>query len=343
MTFKRPIKVALIGLGNSGWFYHAEGTLAASPDYQITVVCSATWERAQAAAARFGGRPHTHWERAVTDEEVDLVVIATPHHLHAPIAIAASEAGKHVVVEKPMASTVAETEQMLAAAKRADRLLTVFHNRRWEPSFTLIRDIVQEGGLGTIWRSEERRMHRGPYTVAAPDRPHAGNSLAQWAHTDAGGGGVTRLIGPHLIDHQLVLHGRPPRTVSAIMHTFDGDDVEHYCDLRLDFDHGVTSRIEIFRENVVDLPKWGVMGDAGTIICPDFQTLQIFGADGREKKKYEGLAPLQACDPFYAELAAAIHGEGLVPVDPQQAADVVAVIDAAHRSAREGGCLVAVR
>src|SRR5690606_5482018 len=144
---------------------------------------------------------------------------------HEPVAVAALEAGKHVVVEKPMATTAAETRAMLEAARRNDRMLTVFQNRRWEPTFRLIRSLAAAGEVGEVWRVEERRMHAGKYTVSGAERPHAGTALAEWAHRPDSGGGVSYLIAPHLIDHQLVLHGSRPRSVSAIMHTYDGDQV----------------------------------------------------------------------------------------------------------------------
>lgn len=333
------IGVGLVGLGNSGWFYHAEGTLEHSDDFELVAVAARTADRAEVAARRFGARAHADWRTLVSDDAVEVVVVATPHNLHAPIALAALAAGKHVVVEKPMAMNAAECAAMIAAAERAQRILTVFHNRRWEPSFLLLRDLVESGSLGDVWCIEERRMHRGKYTVSAPDRAHAGTDLALWAHGTDGGGGVTNLIAPHLIDHQLVLHGGPPETVSAVMHTFPGDEVEHYLDLRMGFSDGRLSRIEVFREEVVDLPKWSVLGTRGTAVCPDFETLQVTYADGRTRS-FEGLAPLQACDAFYDGLAVAIRAGAEVPVDPREAAAAVHVIDLAHQSALRKGAVL---
>jgi scyllo-inositol 2-dehydrogenase (NADP+) len=333
------IGVGLVGLGNSGWFYHAEGTLERSSDFELVAVSGRTGERTAAAAARFDARPYPDWTALVEDDRVEVVVVATPHHLHAPIAIRALEAGKHVVVEKPMAMTRAEEDAMIAAAVANGRLLTVFHNRRWEPSFRLIRQLVADGAIGALWRVEERRMHRGKYAVAGADRPHVGTELADWAHGPSGGGGVTYLIAPHLVDHQLVLHGGPPETVSAVMHTHPGDEVEHYADLRLAFPGGQQARIEIFRENVVDLPKWSLFGDAGTIICPDFDMLRLELPDG-SSREYTGLAPVRSCDEFYDGLAHAVREDAPLPVDAREAADVIRVLEAAHVSALRGGALV---
>lgn len=342
MTSKR-IGVGIVGLGNSGWFYHAEGTLEHSRDFELVAVSARSEQRTTAAAERFQARPHPDWRTLLADDRVEIVVVATPHDLHALVAIAALEAGKHVVVEKPMAMTVAETDAMIAAARAHDRLLTVFQNRRWEPSFLLIREIVANGEIGEVWRVEERRMHRGKYVVSGADRPHAGTELAAWTQVPQGGGGVSYMIAPHLVDHQIVLHGGGPQTVSAIMHTFPGDEVEHYLDLRLTFAGGRPARIEIFREDVVDLPKWVVFGTAGTIVCPDFGALRVEAPDGTVVREHTGLAPLQACDEFYDELARALRDGAPPPVDPAGAAQVVAVLEAAHASARAGGEVLRVR
>src|SRR5690606_12456825 len=135
----RPFGVGIVGMGNSGWYYHAEGTPEHSPDYTIAAVSARTRERTDAAARRFGARGCPSRPGLVADPAVHIVVVAPPHHLHEPVAVGALEAGKHVVVEKPMATTAAETRAMLEAARRNDRMLTVFQNRRWEPTFRLIR------------------------------------------------------------------------------------------------------------------------------------------------------------------------------------------------------------
>ncbi|GAB3742876.1 Gfo/Idh/MocA family protein [Microlunatus parietis] len=331
----RELAVGLIGLGNSGWFYHAEGVLERSDQYRLRAVASARPERAEAAGRRFGARPYRTWQELIGNDDLDLIVIATPHHLHAEMTVAALDAGHHVVVEKPMAITRAECDRMLDAAKRNSRMLTVHQNRRWEPSYLIIVDLVRNGDLGDVWRVEERRMHRGKYVVAGPDQPHSGHDLAAWAHTREGGGGVGYLIAPHLIDHQVQLLGAPT-TVSAVTHTFPGDQVEHYLDLRLGYPDGPLSRVEIFREDVVDLPKWTVLGSRGSIVCPDFNTV-IIDLDGRDRRVITDLPAVRAADEFYRQLWTAITDAGPPPVDPSGAAVVTEILELAHRSARRGG------
>lgn len=332
-----PINVGLIGLGNSGWYYHAQATLENSSDFRISAVNGRRPASTQAGAQRFSAHGHNDWHDLVADDTVDLVVVATPHDLHAPMAIEAMNAGKHVVVEKPMAITRVECDAMITAAQRNGRVLSVFHNRRWEPSFQIITEMMKAGELGEVWRTETRRMHRGKYAVAGSDSPHTGSEPATWAHTGNHGGGVTYLIAPHLIDHQLLLHGAPS-SVSAIMHRYPNDDVEHYLDLNMDFGHA-QARIELFREIPFDLPKWSVFGSRGTVVCPDFGTLIHHRADG-SVREYSDLPTVQGCNEFYEQLAQSIRRGAQAPVRAQDGAAVVQVLQAAHQSAAQAGAAV---
>jgi len=338
-TVGAPIKTGLIGLGNSGWFYHAEGSLSRSSQFDLVAVCSRSPSHVQRAAARFAAIAYTDWEALLRDDRVELVVIATPHDLHHRMAVDALRAGKHVVVEKPMAMSTAEADEMIAVAEEEARVLTVFHNRRWEPSYQIIKQIVAAGTIGPVWRAEERRMHSGKYKVAADNEPHLGVALAEWAHQPRSGGGVTYLVAPHLIDHQLNLFGAQPLTVSAVTDVYPGDTVEHYIDLHMTFTGNILSRIEIFRENVVDLPKWSVFGIEGTLVAPTFHAVELRVA-GHETQIWPNLPNLRTCAEFYEGLYRAIRQNAPPPVDPMGARNVIRVIEAALGSARAGGKVI---
>ena len=336
MTAKPRIGVGLIGLGNSGWYYHAAGTFSKSSRFDLVAVSSKTASRTQKAADVFEARPYEDWRALIDDPQVELIVIATPHDLHHPMALAAAAAGKHIVVEKPMTKTAAEAKEMIAAAQRNGVILTIFQNRRWERQFQTIRQVVRDGVLGELWRVEERRMHRGKYVVSGADSPHNGSELAAWAHTVEGGGGVTYLISPHLIDHQIHLFGGAPLDVAAVMHTYPGDAVEHYADIRMNFPGGALSRVEILREAVDELPSWVVAGDKGTIVGPDLRTLHVRSADG-SVSSFRDFPQLRECDEFYDLLYSAITEGTPPPVDPWDSAKGVRVLELAHESARSGG------
>jgi len=129
--------------------------------------------------------------------QLDLVIIATPNHLHFPQALAALEQGKHVVIDKPMALTLAECDRLIEAAERCDRRLAVFQNRRWDSDFLTLRRLLAEQALGEVLAFEARWDR---YRPGVPDR---------WRERPEFGGGLLYDLGAHLIDQALCLFGMP--------------------------------------------------------------------------------------------------------------------------------------
>ena len=131
------------------------------------------------------------------DPAVDAVVIATPNEQHVPLAMAALAAGKHVLVDKPFALDVAEAETVLAAARDAGRIATVFQNRRFDADFLTLQALLSEGTLGEV---AECHAHFDRYRPQVRDR---------WREQDGPGNGLWYDLGPHLLDQMLVLFGWP--------------------------------------------------------------------------------------------------------------------------------------
>lgn len=340
-TTTNPIGVGIMGLGNSGWFYHAEDSIEPNGGFEIVALSGSSPARLAAAADRFTATPHPTNEALLADDRVELVVVTAPTGLHAPLARAALEAGKHVVVDKPLAPTTAEALELRALAEDAGRILTVFQNRRWEPSFIRVREIVASGAIGEVWRVEERRIHAGPYRVSADDRPHAGDDVATWTTDIALGGGVTYLIAPHLVDHQLALFERAPNTVAARMHTHEGDRAEHYVEMQLDFGDDVIARIEVMRDPAVNPPRWTVYGTRGTILVPTITRLEL-KVDGMATTVEEGFEIIRGSSPFYEQMRRVLREGAEPPVPLGDSVLATHVLDLAHRSARAGGLPISV-
>jgi len=334
------IQVGIIGLGNSGWFYHAEASLEDSNSFKLVAVAGGSAQRTKAAAERFGVKGCEDWNDLVQNPTVEVVVIATPTHLHYEMARRALFAGKHVVVDKPITLTADDGLELERIARERGLVLTVFQNRRWEPTFQMARKMVASGEIGEVWRVEERRIHGGPYKVAAPDRPHAGDRVAAWTQDTALGGGVTWLVAPHLIDHQLLLLGFEPESVAARMHTFDGEHAEHYLDLELRYSGDVLSRVEVLRDPVIDLPKWTVYGTKGTIVATNFTQLEL-RRPGQPQHSRVGLPEVRGVSVFYDQLSDAILNGAPPPVDPNESVAGVRVMELAHQSARSHGMPIA--
>ena len=146
-----PLKVALVGFGYVGKTFHAP-LIAATPGLALHTMVSS--DPAKVAADFPDVRVVAELAAVLADPAIDLVVVATPNALHAPQAIAALNAGKAVVVDKPFAVTAAEAQAMAEAAKAAGKLLAVFHNRRWDSDFLTLQRLIGEGALGEIVQFE---------------------------------------------------------------------------------------------------------------------------------------------------------------------------------------------
>ncbi len=199
--------VALFGCG---WIqdFHARGVLA-HPSGRLVAVANWREASARAFAERYGiPRVTTDWEALAADPEIDAAIVATPNALHAPQAIALLRGGKHVLVEKPMATSVAECDAMIAAARESGAFLMVAHCWRFREEVKAMRERVAAGELGEIVKT------RG-YGV------HAGWGPSGWfVDPELAGGGALVDMGVHAIDTARYLLGDPePVRVCAVVGT----------------------------------------------------------------------------------------------------------------------------
>src|ERR1700722_15753490 len=141
-----PLRTALIGCGKVGGI-HAQALLAL-PESEFVAVCDAQAERAQSFAERFSVRPFTDAATMFRDAGIQAVLIATPHPLHAAGAIAAADAGVHVLVEKPLASSLADCDAMLSAARRGGTQLAVISQRRLYEPVQRMKAAIDAGKIG---------------------------------------------------------------------------------------------------------------------------------------------------------------------------------------------------
>jgi predicted dehydrogenase len=140
------MKVAIIGAGLQ--CRRRAPVIKEWPGASLAVIASLHLDQAKEAAARFGGEASDDWKSAVARKDVDAVLVCTPPHVHAEISIAAMRAGKHVLCEKPLTRTLAESEQMVAAAKETGRVLKCGFNHRHHPAIRAAKQMLDEGKLG---------------------------------------------------------------------------------------------------------------------------------------------------------------------------------------------------
>ena len=203
------VRVAVIGAGLVARRSHLPAFVA-SAEAEVAAIVSGRRETAEAAAAEFGvARVLPRWEDAVADPDVDAIDICAPNHLHAPIALAAARAGKHVLVEKPMALSLDEADAMIAAARETGVVLMVAHNLRFAPVYETIKRLVEEGTIGRPLAA------RGVFMHAGPDEFWGATSDWFWDAERAGGGALLDM-GVHMIDLVRWFVGRPVLEVAAM-------------------------------------------------------------------------------------------------------------------------------
>ncbi|MEK4528963.1 Gfo/Idh/MocA family oxidoreductase [Paenibacillus sp. FSL H8-0104] len=155
------IKVAVFGCGAIAERRHIP-EYAANENVELVAFADPIVERAEKMAETYGGKAYSSYEELLANETVDAVSVCTPNYLHAPMAIAAANAGKHVLVEKPMAVSTEEGEQMIEAAKKNGVYLMVGHNQRLMPPHVKAKEILESGKLGKVLNFRTSFGHPGP-------------------------------------------------------------------------------------------------------------------------------------------------------------------------------------
>ena len=188
------IRVGLIGYGYASKTFHAP-LISGTPGMTLAAVSSS--DQSKVLADWPANNVVSDPRQLFDDSAIDLVVIPTPNDTHFPLAKAALEAGKHVVVDKPFTVTLSQARELDAIAKREGRLLSVFHNRRWDSDFLTVKSLITEGLLGEVGYFES---HFDRY------RPQVRN---RWREQGGPGSGIWYDLGPHLLDQVVNLFGLP--------------------------------------------------------------------------------------------------------------------------------------
>lgn len=198
MATETPIRVGFVG---TGWTERVQIPMFRLAGLTPQAICSGDPANAQRVAAA-ANLPEVHdtWQSMIAAETVDVVSIVTPPHLHAEIAIAALQAGKHVICEKPTALNVAEAEAMFAAAQAApDRLAIIDHELRFNPARIKLRQLLRGDYVGSLLTIHFERLGSEKLN---PDLPW------RWHEDAARGGGMLGALGSHLLDLARWMVGR---------------------------------------------------------------------------------------------------------------------------------------
>ena len=272
-----PVRFGVVGLGRAGWDIHV-AQLRGREDVRIVAVADPVAERREQAVAEFACRAHESIDSLLAQDDVEVVIVATPSAAHAPDTLNALSRGRHVVVEKPMALSLTDADAMIDAADRARRQLFVHQNYRFFPEFLLLREMIDGGTIGRVF-------HIRNYISSFARRN-------DWQTLSKNGGGVLNNTAVHFIDQILqLLPGKVARVTGSLQQIASAGDVEDHVKALLRDETGATADLEISTaENIaVPLPKWVLCGTTGTLTC-DGPTMTVRWFDPAQVK------PLQAID-----------------------------------------------
>lgn len=265
-----PLRVALIGFGLSGRYLQAP-FLVANPKFHLhTVVTSGS--KTPKEIYEWVNISHD-FDAVLADPDIDLVSITTPNETHFDYARRALQAGKHVLVEKPMTATAAEAKELIALAKAQNRVLSAYQNRRFDGDFQTVRKVVENGWLGELLSYEAHFDRFKPILNPKP-----------WKETPGPGSGILYDLGAHLLDQALTLFGAPQGVEGEVFTQRQGSGIDDAFDVRLDY-----GRLKVrLRASLLVRepgPRYVLHGTKGSFLKP--------GLDVQEDHLKAGLLPGQ--------------------------------------------------
>jgi scyllo-inositol 2-dehydrogenase (NADP+) len=343
---RQMVRVGLIGFGLAGQAFHAP-MIRGVEGMELACVLERRTDNAKARYPEV--RIARTLDEMLSDKSIDVIAIATPNDTHVSYAKACLEAGRHVVVDKPMAPTLAEPEELVRMASERRRLISVYQDRRYDGAFLTVKKLVASGALGKVAEYEARFDRFRPNA-----KPGAWRELP-----DFPAAGVLWDLGPHLIDGALVLFGEPESIYAVALCQRETSKVDDAFDVIMQYPHlrvtlrariiayapshhllvhgtegsfikfGMDPQEAILRSpNCPDGPDWGK--DWGLEAEEHWGTLTRVGEAPRkietERGDYRG---------FYANFKDAIEKKAPLDVPPEQFLRTQRALVLAHKSSRE--------
>jgi len=339
------IDVGVVGFGLGGRAFHAP-IIHAVPGLRLAAIV----ERSGSSAREIypDAKIVRDIEELLAIRSISLIAIATPNETHFPFAKRCLEAGRHVVVDKPFTSTLAEARALVELARKHDRVLTVYQDRRFDGDFRTVQELLAKGSLGKIVRFE-----------SAFDRCRPQIRANSWKEKPAPGSGVFFDLGPHLVDQALQLFGPPEHVLADIRIEREGSLTEDAFDLTLYYKNGLRANLMASMLAPDPRPHYRIQGTRGVYVKHTLDPQEaLLRADhpamgddwGVEPEKDWGTMTLwsegeltHANVPtlrgdyrdFYAQVRDAIEGHAAPPVTPEEALRLMYTLELCVDSSRK--------
>ena len=264
---KAIINVGLVGYGFASQTFHAP-LIQATEGLDLVAVSSSDATKVQASLP--GVEVESQAMALCQRKDIDLIVIPTPNDTHFSLAKAALTAGKHVVVDKPFTVTLSEGRLLKKLADEKERLLSVFHNRRWDSDFLTVKALLEAGTLGRVVNVES---HFDRFRPEVRDR---------WREKATPGGGIWYDLGPHLLDQACELFGMPQAILLELGTLRDGAKTDDDFLALLDYED---FRVTLAAGTLVadPTPRFRIHGTQGSFVK--------YGLDPQEDRLKAGEVP----------------------------------------------------
>ena len=348
MDQSAPVRTAVIGLGRAGWNFHVR-TIHSREDFQVVAVADPDKARQQQAVEELGVAAFDDLTSLLKGSDAELVVIATASIDHASHSIQALEAGRHVLTEKPMATSLKDADRMLATAEKTGNILTIHQSQRWSPVFAFIKKMLSDQRLGQVFF-----IRSGTYSYARRN---------DWQTLRKYGGGLLNNTGVHIVDQCVILMESPIVDVFGdLQQILQPGDTEDHLKVVMRGENGRVIDLEISTACAAALPNWTLMGTRGTLTLTGRETALLrhvkgelapvetidrplaadrkYGVAGGEEIAFEEVELEARADPgplFYDRLHAAIRSGAPPPVDPATSRETLRVLSEARKNTRFPG------
>lgn len=279
-------------------------------------------------------------EELLRRDDVSAVLVASPPSMHFDHAVAALQAGRHVIVEKPMTLDYPTARRLAEEAERRGRVISVFHNRRWDVDFLTLSAAVAAGTFGRVINVESR-LGQWASCVGPAAREYRPN----WRNEKSFGGGGLFDWGSHFVDQawRLLRPDRPTHVFAQLRGNVWSGDCDDFARVCLNFASGATALVEINTTTTRPLPRWHVDGTAGSADSPasaSFDTrawaqFTFTAADGATHPLPTAAPGLTEVE-IWQQFAAACRGIGRPAVEVASVLPTMALLDAARQSSESG-------
>jgi scyllo-inositol 2-dehydrogenase (NADP+) len=315
-----PIRTTLLAYGMSGKLFQAP-FLAAHPGFELHGVVERTEQRMHHDYPAI--HSYASVAEALADPSTELVVVNTPSGTHFDLASQALRAGKHVLLEKPVATSVAELQELIALAQQHGRHLLAYQNRRWDSDFMAVRRVVESGQLAKLIEVHIRY-----------DRYKATLNPKKFKEDAAPGAGLLYDLGPHIVDQAISLFGRPLSAYKTLGYNRPNTQVDDFFSLQLHYPNGLSVSVTSSLLVAAPGPAYVLHGTLGSY--------QKGRTDVQEAQLQRGMSPLA---PGYGQESsgqegtltlAASDGTLTTSPDPAEPGNYMGLFEAVFQAIRNG-------